>query len=246
MIHTLKIGLISLVAAALATTGAALALDGDEEPLFATASEATEDEADFDTVDEVIVSRIFERLVPLVDEGEIDEDQARAVAEHLAGDCRDGLQSRLRPRPPRHGIPEDLAEFLGISPGEIREMLEQGSTLAEIAAASGKTADDLASFMLEPIEARLNDAVDEGRITEERRTEALDKARERIQRLIEADRPVFAEHRTPHRGRRGGSGGFGPPFGGGQHFPGPFHPHPWMPQPPSDVEPDGADASTGV
>lgn len=59
-------------------------------------------------------------------------------------------------------LTNDIAEFIGITPRELVSELRQGSSLAEIAEAHGKTRDELKSFLLERAEARIDALIDAG------------------------------------------------------------------------------------
>jgi hypothetical protein len=217
MRQTLKLGLMVLVAVALITAGIALALDDDSEPLLPTAVQVADDDAADDaTIGERIrgeaAERIRDRLQPLVDETVIDEAQADAVAEHLAegmgprfdGRGHDGFE-RVRA-----GIAE-IAEFIGMEPEELRDAIAEGATLDEILADGGVTAEELVDHLLDGIEERLGDAVADGRITEEQKAEALERAEEHLTDLVENGLPFDG----PRDGRRGPHRG-GPGFGGGE------------------------------
>ena len=183
MRNTLKIGLVVLVVAALATTGVALALDDGDETAPAPRD------------------RIAEVLVPLVDDGTLTQAQADAVAEVLAeraGEFRG-----------RHGAHlEEIAEFLGITSEEIREALQEGSTLGDIADANGSSAEELIGFMVDQASERLDEAVADGRITEEEAAERLAEITERITEGVNEgfEGPGFGHRRGHHRG-------FDRPFG---------------------------------
>jgi polyhydroxyalkanoate synthesis regulator phasin len=185
---TLKIGLVVLVVAALATTGMAFALDdGEGAPA-----------APYD--------RLAEVLAPLVEDGTITQTQADAVAEVLAdraGEFRGGRGAHF----------EEIAEFLGVTSEEIRDALIDGSTLGEIAEANGSSAAELITFMVEQASERLDEAVAEGRITEEEAAERLAEITERITEGVtdgfEGPGPCFGHGPG---GRR--HGGPGRPFGG--------------------------------
>jgi polyhydroxyalkanoate synthesis regulator phasin len=188
MRNTLKVGLVVLVVAALATTGMAFALDdGDETPPAPP-------------------GRITEVLAPLVEDGTLTQAQADAVAEVLAeraGELRG-----------RHGAHlEEIAEFLGITSEELRAALQEGSTLGEVAEANGSGADELIGFLVDQASERLDEALADGRITEDEAAERLAEITERITRGVTEgfeQGPGFG-----HGPACGHHRGFGRPFGGG-------------------------------
>ncbi len=201
MKQTLKIGAMLLVVVAMTTAGIALAQSGDETSVFLAADEtAAADEAP-------LRSRIIEWLAPLVDDDTITDEQAAAVADTLAEHM-----PRLR-----HGIGRGLvavqeaADFLGMSRPDLVEALRDGSTLAQIAEAGELDPSELIHHLVGVAEERLDEAVADGRITEDEKAERLAEATERITDLVngELDRPFLG-------GGFGGPGGMGPgPRGGG-------------------------------
>jgi hypothetical protein len=188
MKQTLKIGIALVVVAALAMSGIALA--------------AQTDDGTTDASERPAYSWIRDKLTPLVEDGTISDDQAAAVAEVLAGSLRG----------PGHG-PRALkglaavAEFLGLDAEAMRAALQEYDTIAEIAEANGSSADAVIDHLLGLCEERLDQAVANGRITEDEKAEILANAEERITYLVNAplpepgDRPFGGPHRR---------GGFGP------------------------------------
>jgi hypothetical protein len=228
MNHTLKLGIIVLAVAAVATAGVALAIDGNDEPLFASpvSDELADDEAaDWDP--RAAADRIRDRLQPLVEDEVIDDEQADAVADHLAeagprpgfGHHRGG--ARL------HAGAAAVAEFLGMEPEELRDLLSEGATIGDILEERGVTAEDLVTHLLTGIEERLGDAVADGRITEDQKAEALERARTQLTDLIEDGFPVLPDGSRP-----------------GGHHRGPHHFTPHGPR--FGDAPDAEDASQGI
>jgi hypothetical protein len=184
MRQTMKIAVTLVVVAALAMTGIALAQTSDS-PVADAAPDGSRLEAS-----------ILERLAPLVEDGTISEDQAEAVATHLAETASD----RPHRRPGFKAIGEAL-EFLGVTPEEARAALSEGQTLAELAEANGSSADELIDFLIAQLEAHLDEAVANDRITEAEQAEILESAEERITALVNGDIEPHRPHdrRGPHR-----------------------------------------------
>ncbi len=87
----------------------------------------------------------------------------------------------------RHGGGKGLsaaATYLGLTRQELRQQLRSGKSLAQIAAARGKSTAGLQTAMLAAIKIRLDKAVADGRITAAQEQRRLAKAPERLQRLI--------------------------------------------------------------
>lgn len=185
MKQTLKIGITMVVVAALAMSGIALAQTDD------TAVDVTETPA---------YDRIIDKLQPLVDDGTLDDDEAAAVAELLAGEFRGR----------RHGPGTfrglvAVADFLGLDAEEMRAALEEYDTIAAIAEANGSSADAVIDHLLSLCEERLDEAVENGRITEDEKADLLASAEERITEMVTNSLPEPGD-RPIHRRR----GGFGP------------------------------------
>jgi len=179
--QTLKIAVMLLVVAGLITTGIAVAQSGDGSPVFSAADTTGTDETD-SVLDRPIRARILEWLAPLVGDDTITQEQAEVVADTLAD------------RLPRlgHGIVrglhavDDAADFLGLTARELVEALRDGSTLAELAESHGG-ADALIDHLVGLVEAHLDQAVADGRITEEEAAEHLARATEHITALVNGE-----------------------------------------------------------
>ena len=172
MKQTLKIGAMLLVVAALTMTGVALAQSGDE----VTDQTAT-------VGDRPLYSKILEWLDPLVAEGTIDQSQADAVADTLAASLPGGMY-RLH-----QGVEtiREAADFLGLTPQQVVEAMRGGTTLADLAVENGSSAEALIDHLVGVVEEHLDQAVADGRITEEQKTEALSNATERLTDLVNGD-----------------------------------------------------------
>jgi len=207
MRQSLKTGLIVLIVAAVATTGIALALDDGDPAGPAPAADAP-DPAD---VRAAAAERIRDRLEPLVTDEVIDSDQADAVAEHLASAWR--RPDRVGPRHPGMppaGLLAEIAGSLGMEPEELRAALAAGSSPAELAEDDGIDPDDLVAGLIDGLRGRLDEAVENGRLTEERADEMLQRAEEHLSEFISNGLPGPFEgprggpHRGPHRFPGGG------------------------------------------
>ena len=96
------------------------------------------------------------------------------------------------------------AEVLGMEKGELLQELQDGQTLAQVAEGKGRGVDEFKDDLLAQIEADLNGLVEEEKITQERADEALERAQENIDDIVNREAP---EH--PCRGGPGhGPDGF--------------------------------------
>lgn len=86
-------------------------------------------------------------------------------------------------------------EFLDVNRGDIMSTFAQGGTLADLAEEQGSSGDALVDELVGAVDAKLSDAVADGKITEEQKAEMLDKASEVIRTF------VFSPHQ-PGRGNQ--------------------------------------------
>jgi hypothetical protein len=128
---------------------------------------------------EELKKRIASGDLPLVGVGP-------GLGHHLGGHLFGGLEA--------------AADYLGLSESELRERLHDGSSLAEIAKAEGKSVDGLVDALVKSAKADLADAVAAGKLTDAQRDELEANLSDRIR--------SFVEH-EPGAGKAHGPGGFG-------------------------------------
>jgi len=92
---------------------------------------------------------------------------------------------------------EAAAGYLGLTEAELRDALRNGQSLADVARAEGKPVGGLVDALVREQTARLDQAVQDGKLTRVRRDEIASRLRDRVERMVEAQ---------PLRGRHG----FGP------------------------------------
>jgi len=185
MRQTLKVAVTVLVGATLGMSGIALAVQTEDGTDAATAA-----------ANEAAVTRIGEQLAPLVEDGTITQAQADAVAETLAESFGGGPRGHHR----RMHFGAEVAEFLGIEPGALREALEDGSTLAEVAEANGSSADAVIDFLVSQASERLDEAVAEGDLTQAEADEKLAEITEKVTALVNGEAPFRGRGGPPPEG----------------------------------------------
>jgi polyhydroxyalkanoate synthesis regulator phasin len=79
---------------------------------------------------------------------------------------------------------EAAASYLGLSRTELRDQLVSGKSLAQIARDRDKSVDGLVQALLDSAKERLDDAVDEGRLTSAERDQVLADLKERLTQLV--------------------------------------------------------------
>ncbi len=115
----------------------------------------------------------------------------------------------------REGL-ETVEDVLGLSAEEIRAGLDEGKTLADLAGEQGVSTDDLADALVASATERIDEAVTDGKLDEDRADRAKEQLEERIDRAIEAEpfalgrgigraesRGLRFHHRNHHHGDDG-------------------------------------------
>lgn len=198
---------IAAVAAA-GTLGLAALLGGGiagATLLPASAAVQTEDEGAPSPVADRL-ERIREALSGLVGNGTITQEQADAVAETLNDTEAFGPHHRGGHG---HGMGAGMgagldaaAEALGVSRDDLVAALRDGQTLADVAGEHGVDVSVLVDALAAAAQERLDEAVADGRITEERAGEMAASMRERISEMVEQGMP----HHGGGHGRHGMGG----------------------------------------
>lgn len=83
---------------------------------------------------------------------------------------------------------QQLADFLGVSTDQLKtELQADNATLATVAAAHGKSRDDLKAFITNGIRTKLDQAVQDGDLTQKREDDILSKLNEGLDKLIDSN-----------------------------------------------------------
>lgn len=121
-----------------------------------------------------IKARLLARIAAAEQAGRISPERAAKRSERVsAGNLCKGAR-HARGRPAARGMIRAAAEFLGLDREELREQLP-GSSLADLARKQGKSVDALTAAMLVPAKTRLARAVANGRMTQARANQALER-----------------------------------------------------------------------
>ncbi len=157
---------------------------------------------------DALVAEAETHVAERLDAGDITQDQADRFLDGL----RDRISERVyAERPIREGRgrrgrgegSEIVSELLEMTPQEIREGFEAGSTLAELAQAQGVETDDLVDALVAEAEARVEEKLESGDITEDQANSILEDMSERIEDRVNSERPLERSGRGRHFGRRG-------------------------------------------
>ena len=136
----------------------------------------------------------IEQIEDAVDAGNISEEQADALVERL----ETSDFPLLGPGPWSHGgflhhgapgiggnLFESAAEYLELTEEQLHNRISNGRSLADIAEAEGKPADGLVDALVDAQETVLDEAVDDGRLTESQAGAIRENLRERIQFFVD-------------------------------------------------------------
>ena len=186
--------LIALGAATIGFVGAQTDEDGNG-PLgnfvarLAESLGITQDELE-GAIDEVKLELVDEALA----EGRITDEQAASRRERIeSGESSFGAFGRGGHQMQRHGggfgHGADIAEFIGVTPEELRAAIEGGQSTVQVAEANGVSEQELTDYLLGEIEAKLAEAVESGRIDQATADEKLAGAAEKIAECINREGP---------------------------------------------------------
>jgi hypothetical protein len=186
------------------------------------------------------VGAIRDRLQGLVDDKTLTDAQADKVAETLGEkggpfDRRGGHGPHLF-----FGGPSlaGAAAVLGMSEDDVREALRNGTTLKELAEQKGKSVDDLVAAITKSANERIDQAVEDGRLTQEQATEAKQRVADGVKNFVENGRP-----KPPEFGKGFGRGPWGDRHGD-ENDRTPFPPSPSTPTPSPSTSASGTFFST--
>lgn len=150
------------------------------------------------------------RIDAAVEAGELTQEQADALKERLEAEGAPLFGGPFLHGPGHHhgfghfGGLDAAAEYLGLTEDELRNRLEGGDTLAEIAQAEGKTVDGLVSAMVAAAENDLAAAVEAGRLTQEQADEIRADLPQRVEDLVNGKLPGPGGPRGPRWHGQGG------------------------------------------
>jgi hypothetical protein len=188
--------------AALAVVGAGGALAADRlSP--ATESKAVVEDAAKELgvtpaeLTDALKQALENRIDAAVESGRLTQERADAMKERLESGAFPLFPGRgFGHHGHGHGPALDAAAaYLGLDEAELRDALRAGTTLAGIARDEGKSVDGLVDALVAAATERLDQAVEDGKLTQERRDELVAGLEERLTAVVNAARPAFRGHR---------------------------------------------------
>jgi len=188
----LAVGAVAV--AALAGGGAALAgsgLGSGEEQQAIIDDAAKRLGVEPQALEDALENALAARIDAAVAAGRLTEEQAAEMKQRL----EDGQLPLFGGRggPGHHGLGlglhggdlvDSAAAYLGVTEDELRSQLGDGKSLADVAAAEGKPVAGLKAALRSAAKEKLDDAVENGRLTDAQRDEALERFDERLDDLV--------------------------------------------------------------
>ncbi len=113
-------------------------------------------------------------------------------------------EARQERREARQADRAEVAELLGLDLDSLKEQIQNGATLADVAAAQGVETSAVVDLIVEQKTERVQAGVDNGRITQERADEILAELPEKVTTAVEEGRPERDRGDRGNRGPRGG------------------------------------------
>jgi len=131
-------------------------------------------------IDEALASA-SERLAQAVENGRITQERADELLADLETLITEGVSRDFPGRPGllglvrngERGLLESVADATGLSAREIMPLLRDGMTLAEVITANGGEVDAVIADAVADAAARINEAVENGRLTQEQADELI-------------------------------------------------------------------------
>jgi len=165
-------------------------------------------------VADALIAPSIERIQQAVEDGRFTQEQADERIEKLQERLLQGLESGswfsmgrggFRGRP-GGAQPALLADALGMTVEELHEALTGDQTVAELAEAQGVALEDIVDALIAPMTERIQQAVEDGRFTQDQADERIEKLQERLLEGLESG-SGFGMGRGGFRGRPGGMQG---------------------------------------
>jgi len=162
---------------------------------------------------DALIAPMIERVQQAVDDGRITQEQADERIAQMEERLLEGLESGSWFSMGRGGFrgrlggaqPTLLAEALDMTVEELQEALTGGQTVAELAEDQGVALEDIVDALIAPRIERIQQAVEDGRITQEQADERIEQMEARMLEGLESgSRFGMRMGRGGFRGRPGG------------------------------------------
>lgn len=142
-----------------------------------------------DALDSAIQQSAEQTIDDAVASGKLTQEQGAILKQRIQegkGLFLFGGRWGLGPRLPGCGLSLDtVASTLGITTDELRSELASGKTLSQIITEHGKTVDDVVNALVAEAKTKLDQAVADGRLTQEQANQILSTLPDRLKQMIE-------------------------------------------------------------
>lgn len=151
-----------------------------------------------DKLDSALEGAFSDRLDDAVAEGRLSREQAddieKRAKEHggvppFLGPHPDGPHLDFKGQGPLFGGIDAAADYLGLTPSQLRERLMSGISLADLARDRGKSVEGLRDAIESAVRKALDEAVDEERLTDSQRDRILEDLGDVIDRFVDRAPP---------------------------------------------------------
>jgi polyhydroxyalkanoate synthesis regulator phasin len=207
--------LLAVAVGAAGAVAASRALSADEHSQAVIDDAADQLGVEPSELSDALKQALENRVDDAVESGRLTEEQGEELKERIESGETPLIFGGLGPR---GGFDHDghfghfrgldaAATYLGLTEAELHERLRDGERLAEVARDEGRSVDGLVDALVANAEERLDEAVEDGRLTRERANELREELEERTTDLVNG------ELRRPFARPGFGRGGFehGPP-----------------------------------
>jgi hypothetical protein len=130
-------------------------------------------------------NRVRNSLDSLVQDGTLTADQETAVLNKLVDQATGKGTCTAIGLTHDHAVADAVATTLGMDRSAIKQAWDNGQSLTEIAQSNGVSRDELVSTIEQAIDAKLQKAVDGGKITAERKTEIESKLDPLVEQAVD-------------------------------------------------------------
>jgi hypothetical protein len=206
--------------AALAVAGGGAAFAATQDSPQASSQAALADAArqlgvSEEKLDDALRTALENRVDEAVSAGRLTEDEGERLKDAIESGDVPVLGVPMGGQ--AHGLPgrhlDAAASYLGLTADDLRAELEAGETLADVAQAEDKPVDGLLDALVADERAELDQAVEDGRLTQAQADELLAGAEERMTDLVNGELPGPPDGRfgpggpPPGSDSQGGSSG---------------------------------------
>ncbi|QAV11329.1 hypothetical protein EB820_25560 [Brevibacillus agri] len=169
-----------------------------EEELKAGKTLAAIAEAQGVSVDDVVALLVKQqeaKLKEAVEAGKLTQEQADKMNENAAERVKEMVQNTHPGKGPGKGFGfgldknEELLSLLKLDAAKLQEELKAGKTLAAVAEAQGVSVDDVVALLVKEQEAKLKEAVEAGKLTQEQADKLNENAAERVKEMVQNTHP---------------------------------------------------------